>query len=83
MAGLLEVANQLAGALERLDLTDQLAVELGLGVADVVALLVLDLLARERLHEQVPAHPDVPVDAPHRKHDLVLRNARYQAMACW
>ena len=66
VAVVLEVHDQVARARERLDLLDQREVERLLGRPDVVALLALHLLAGERLHELVAAHPDVPVDAPDR-----------------
>jgi len=72
VAALLQVLDQPARALERLDLADQLGVEDLLRGADVVALLALDPLAAERLDEVVAAHADVPVDAPDGQHQLEL-----------
>jgi hypothetical protein len=71
VTALLEGAEQVAGAIERRGLTDQLAVLVPLGGADVVALPPLDLRAGDRLDELVGAHPDMPVDTPDRKGDVV------------
>ena len=68
VAGLLECLEQGAGALEGGDLADHLGVQLGLGLAHRVAVLLLDALAGHRGDELVPAHADVAVDAPQR-HD--------------
>jgi hypothetical protein len=72
VARLPEVGDELARALERLHLGDQRHVERLLGGADVVAVLLVELLAHERGDELVAAHADVAVDPPDRKDDAVL-----------
>jgi hypothetical protein len=72
VAAVLQVGDQVAGALERLDLLDQRHVERFLGPPDVLALVLLDLVAAERIDEVVAAHADVAVDAPDRQQLAVL-----------
>src|SRR4051794_35366136 len=67
----LQVDDQISCALQRLDLADQLTVELVARVANPVSLLLVRLLADEGGNQLVPAHADVPVDAPERQHDSV------------
>ena len=67
-----QILDQPPRSSHRLHLLDQGKVERLLGGADVVALVVLDAVAGERGNELVAAHPDVPVDAPHRQHHVVL-----------
>ena len=54
-------------AVKRFDLLDQRHVESLLGGADVVALLLLDLVAAQGADELIAAHSDVAVDAPDRE----------------
>ena len=71
MAALLELGEELPRAFKRLDFVDQLGVELSLGGSDVVALPLLDLVASDRAHELVAAHPYVAVKPPDREDDAV------------
>jgi hypothetical protein len=59
-------------AVERLDLVDHAVEHLLPGVAQFIAEPGLDLIARYGGDELVTAHPDVPVQAPDREHDVVL-----------
>ena len=68
----LELLDQLAGALHRGDLLDQLHVALGLRVAKLVAQPRFDLIAAHRRDQLITAHPDTPVDLPDRERDAVL-----------
>ena len=68
----LQILDQLARALHRLDLADQLHVERLLGRADLIAKLALGALIGQRGDQLVTAHPDVAMDPPQREHDLVL-----------
>jgi hypothetical protein len=63
--------DQVARSLQRLDLVDELLVEVTLGLSNAVAPLPLDRVARHGAHELVPAHADVAVDTPERHHDAV------------
>ena len=64
--------DQPARAFERLDLLDHRHIERPFGLADVVAVLLLDLVAGDRGDELVAAHPDRAVDAPDRDGHAVL-----------
>jgi hypothetical protein len=56
----LQVGEQVAGALEGGDLADQPHVVLLLGRADAVPETLLDLVAADRRDQLVAAHADVP-----------------------
>ena len=72
MAALAQVGDQLRGTLDRPNLVDQLAVVLSLRLADRVAVAILDVVAGNRGDELVAAHPDVTVDAPDRRRQVVI-----------
>jgi len=67
-----QVREQLVRTFERRHFVDEAVEELLPPVADVVTVLLLDTLARDRLDELIPAHADVSVQAPDREHDAVL-----------
>ena len=68
---LTQFGDQISRPLHRLDLVDQLEVELALGLPDGVTELLLRVLVGQRLDELVTAHADVAVDPPERQHDAV------------
>src|SRR3954454_6155878 len=72
---LLQRHQQLARALERRHLADQLHVGLLLGVADALAVRLVGLLADQGGDQLVAAHPDVAVDQP-ELHDEAVRAER-------
>ena len=76
VARVLEVDDEVARALERLDLLDHRQVERLLGGADVVAELLGLLLADQVRDELVAAHPDRAVDPPDRQDDLAAGGTR-------
>ena len=69
-AAFLDLGQQLVGALEGLDLTDELVELLRPGPAQVVPVLLLDLPTTDRGDELVPTHPDAAVEAPDRADDV-------------
>ena len=83
MSGPFEVAQQLVGALHRLDFVDHLLIQRAFGVAQRLPELRFDLFAGEHLHDAVAADPDRAMDLPDRHDHPVRRNARYHARACW
>ena len=83
VAAVLQLADQLARARERPHLADQLHVEVALVRADGVSARALEVVARERADQLVPAHPDVAVDAIERQRHVDRRNARNHATAWW
>lgn len=82
-AAFLDLGQQLVRALERLDLADELVELLCPRLAQGVPVRLLDLPTADRRDEQVPAHPDAAVDAPHGRVMSKRRSARNHARACW
>ena len=72
VAAILQLDHQLARALQRAHLLDQLHVEVALERAHLVTVRALELVARERADQLVPAHPDVTVDAVERQRQADL-----------
>ena len=72
MTALAQLGEQLARALERLHLADQLAVEAPLGLADRVAAAPSTAAPATAADELVAAHADVAVDPPDRRRQVVL-----------
>jgi hypothetical protein len=72
MAALVQRDDQLARALERADLVDQLAIEAALRLPDRVALLALGIVTHDRGNQLVAAHADVTMDSPDRRRQVVL-----------
>jgi hypothetical protein len=70
-AALLQLGDEVAGALERLDLVDARHVEGVVGGAHIIPLLLVEPLAGERLDDLVAAHADVAVDPPKRQREGV------------
>ena len=68
---LLDLGQQLVGALERLDLVNELIELFSPRLAQLVPVSLLNLRAADLGHEQVAAHPDATVDAPHRPGDSI------------
>ena len=68
----LQLLDEIARAVERPHLVDQLGVVALLRLADRVAGRLLDLDAGDRLDQHVATHPDVAVDPPQRRGDLVV-----------
>ncbi len=68
---LLDRSQQLVGALEGFDLVDEFVELLYPRLAQLVPVRFLYVVAADRRHERVPAHPDARMDAPHRSDDAV------------
>jgi hypothetical protein len=68
---------------ERLDLVDLFLVERFASVANLVAVLPVDLLADKGGDELVPAHADRAMDPPHGKDDPVAAESAVPGERCW
>ena len=68
---MLQIGDQLAHPSNTATSSISSGEQLALGGADLVAGLLLDVLAGDRADELVAAHPDVAVDPPYRRHHSV------------